>query len=283
MDKAAAFVGHRPSGPFVIYIAANAEQFRAYAGAGVPDWAVAIYEPRRRAVVVKPAAFTSSPRNFTNILQHELVHAVLEHKFRAHPAALPRWLNEGLAVSLSDAWEASESWENRKTALYSALKQGGTLDFESLEHDFPAGNLIAQMAYMQSYDMTEYIIRRWGIGRMRRLLDELAGGRPAAAAWLDVYKMPLEDIIADWKADIGRPGPLIWFYHFLAQFDMYIWAAISALAVVAAFKARARLRRRRLPSEIRNIYDPEDDWDDLDEEWDPDLYGHRPWRPNRPH
>ncbi|MFA6450955.1 MAG: hypothetical protein WCX65_15885 [bacterium] len=284
MEKAAKFIGHEPAGPYFIYIAKTPEQFGEYSGGGAPDWAVAIYETRKRSVVIRPAGFNTQPEEFISILQHELVHAVLDSQFRDNPDALPRWLNEGLAVSLSQTWEVPLSWNQRKTTLYAALRKGGALDFDDISSDFPIGNLMAQMAYTQSYDFTQFILRTGGEKRMRRLLSLLAGGEPKNSAWRKVYGKPFGEIVDDWKFDVERPGGLIWVMHFFAAFDTYIWSGIALLTVIAAtrvFLLLRRRKRRKIASDSDRVYDPEDDWDDLDEEWDPDQYGFRPWRPGR--
>lgn len=280
MEKAAKFIGHQPAGPYFIIIASSEDEFNRSAGEGAPEWAVAIYSQNNRTIVLRPEGFRTNPANFFNVLQHELVHAVLDHKFRGRPNALPRWLNEGLAVYFSDAWEYPEEWSIRKSALYKALKDGNGLDFEDIQSGFPYDRWLAQLAYTQSFDFVQYLIRTGGEKRMRRLLEALTAGGSLDSAFKQVYKASFADKTADWRNAVRSPGPFLWLTIFLASFDIYIWAAIALLAIAGAIRVRSRWRHRSRPSTPAG-YDPEDDWDELDEEWDPDTYGHRPWRPGR--
>jgi hypothetical protein len=278
MRKAADFIGHDPTGPYIIYLTSNSEEFNRYAGANAPEWAVAIYDSDRRAIVLRPEGFKTDPQYFYNILQHELVHAALDHEFRNHPGSLPRWLNEGIAVYLSDAWEAPQAWTIRKAALHRDLKDGQALSFGDIESGFPHDESIAQLAYTQSYDMVQYTVRAGGEKRFRRLLAELAAGSSPDTAFEAVYKKTFDEHVADWQNAVRAPGPVLWFTFFIASIDTWIWALLAVLAIIGAFRIHGRIRRRTSP-DMALDYDPEDDWDELDEEWDPDLYGNRPWRP----
>ncbi|MCK5845252.1 MAG: hypothetical protein KAG97_11125, partial [Victivallales bacterium] len=115
MAEAADFIGHEPRGPYVIIITNDRREFERHVS-GAPDWAVAIYAAR--TVVITPEGLSAHPENFYNTIHHELVHAALDHLFIDHPRALPLWLNEGLAVTLSDSWEIPLLWEDRRMRLY---------------------------------------------------------------------------------------------------------------------------------------------------------------------
>lgn len=59
--------------------------------------------------------------------------------------------------------------------------------------------------------------------------------------------------------------------------DMFIWMATGILLIAGVLVMLRRRSVKKDPDE----YDPEDDWDELDEEWDSDAYGSRPWRPGK--
>jgi len=285
IEKAAKFIGHEPTGPFVVYIAADDAEFEEYTGGMVPSWAIAVYVHDRRAVVMRAESFAGDSGYFSSVLEHELFHAALGHKFRAKPGALPRWLNEGLAVHLSDAWESPESWHKRRADLYNAARKGAALDFNDLHYGFPSGKFIAELAYAQSHDFVSWLIKRKGEAGIRRLLDGLADGDSVDVALKRVYGDGLEGLTADWLAQAAKPAPIVWAMQFFAAFDTYIWTGMALLVIVAGMKVFLGFRRKRKLKLVYpgggSGYDPEDDWDELDEEWDIDDYGHRPWRPGR--
>ena len=285
-EKAGEFVigiseqlGHSPSGPYVIYITPDRKKYYLQAGADAPEWAVAIYSDRK--IVISPEGLLTDEMNFYNTLEHELVHAVLDHYFRKRTDALPRWLNEGLAVVISDSWEIPQLWSRRKTVLYASLKQGRALDFEEISGGFPRSEIMAELAYMQSADFVRYLVNgRDGWDRMRRLLKNLSDGVPREEAFRKIYRKDFEDLVIAWEEDVKRPGALVWVMHVLVNFDLYLWGGLVVLVVVVFLLVKLR-RGRPGPPAGPGRYDPEDDWDDLDEEWDPDFYGYRPWRPGK--
>lgn len=281
MEQTAGFLGHSPSGAYTIYITGNLSEFRRIAGDGIPHWAVAIYH--RRTIVVTPRGLNSNPENFYNIMHHELVHAALDNMFRKHPHALPRWLNEGIAVHLSEAWEIPSLWNDRKTRLYSALRRGDTLEFDDISGGFPRAEILAQTAYAQGADFTQYLVKREGEESFRRLLGLLASGTGRDDAFSTVYGAPLDELAADWKRQLDKPDAWIITRHVLAYFDMYTWVAMGLLFIAVYFIVMARRKRRDMLERNDGEYDPGDDWDDLDEEWDDDMFGDRPWRPGRRH
>ncbi|HPI78413.1 MAG TPA: peptidase MA family metallohydrolase [bacterium] len=285
LAKAAKFIGHEPTGPFVVYIAADDAEFEEYTGGMAPSWAIAVYVHDRRAVVMRAESFAGDSGYFSSVLEHELFHAALGHKFRARPGALPRWLNEGLAVHLSDAWESPESWHKRRADLYNAARKGAALDFNDLHYGFPSGKFIAELAYAQSHDFVSWLIKRKGEAGIRHLLDGLADGDSVDVALKRVYGDGLEGLSADWLAQAAKPAPIVWAMQFFAAFDTYIWTGMALLVIVAGMKVFLGFRRKRKFKLVYpgggSGYDPEDDWDELDEEWDIDDYGHRPWRPGR--
>ncbi len=275
------YLGHSPSGSYTIYITGDSSEFRRYAGNGIPDWAVAVYS--RRTIVIKPEGLNTNPENFYNIIHHELVHAVLDYEFRKHPDALPRWLNEGIAVNLSEAWEIPSMWNDRKTRLYNALRQGNVADFDDIARGFPRSEILAQTAYAQSADFTQYLMKRRGKPSFRRLLELLAAGTSTDSAFNKIYGAPLDELADIWRRHLDRPGAWVIARHVLAYFDMYTWVAMGFLFLAVYFIVISRRKRIARLEADDDEYDPDDDWDDLDEEWDPDVYGDRPWRPGRRH
>ncbi len=281
MAYCADFIGYKPSGPFYIYIPSDVSQYLKLTEDSAPEWAAGVYLPEKRSIILRPLRENSDPVVFSGIMRHEIAHAVIETMLRGHRTSLPRWLNEGLAMYISNTWESPESWSAKKAYLYTSLKNRTALDFSDLEYDFPIGNLSAQHAYMQSYDLTRFIIERYGKKKLRNLLEELSRGVDPNSAWRSAYSKPLSQLIAEWEAEIRRPGALVFLTNFFAAFDTYIWTIMAVLVIIGAFRVRSHIIRKRKYRDEPGEYDPDNDWDDLDEEWDPDVYGYRPWRPGK--
>jgi len=280
INTASDFIGHSPSSHFTLYIISNHKEFYKIAGEHVPDWATGIYSPGRKAIVINTESMTSDPDNFIRILQHEVVHACLDDMFGKHRSNLPVWLNEGIAVLVSDAWEVPESFIQRKSIVYKALKDGNDIDFKDISDSFPSGNWMAQLAYIQSYDFVNFLYRSGGKNKLQYLLKHLSSGADIDSSFQKVYHTSFSEFVSRWKKYNDRPGFFIWFMQFLIYFDTYIWTFMALLVIIGAFRVFFRIRKGR--KYINHLdYDPEDDWDNLDEEWDADLLGQRPWRPGK--
>lgn len=269
--------GVEKTGDLQIEIAGSDSDFMNRAGAGAPEWAVAVYENDR--IIIRQEGVVAAPDGrFFNILEHELAHAVLDDMFGGAKGKLPRWLNEGLAVTISGDWESPAQWDRRKVILRSAIKKGCGYSFDEISEGFPRGSWLAEVAYAQSADFTQFLLKKGGWKRMSALLKRLAAGESIESASRNIYGGDFTEIAEEWYAYAGRPGGSEILMHFLINIDFYLWIGMIILVLVGGAVV---LRRRRKSAEPSDEYDPEDDWDDLDENWDRDLYGDRPWRPGR--
>lgn len=271
------FYGYGYSHPVWIILAMDEKSFHEETGGGAPSWAVAIAQ--RRKVVMRGAGKNYGAPQFEGTLKHELSHVLLAEMFAGSPpGALPRWLDEGLAVQQSGEWEMPDAWTDSKTELYAALKSGQALDFAEISDSFPFAGWKAKIAYAQSYHFTEYLINKYGGGKVAALLKKLASGEKFSIA----FKSETGDSFADteyyWREHVAGKGGLTLLLLGISRFDDYLWM-LMALLVVAGFTRYMFKRNRRDPDE--KYLDDIDESEALYEDWDVDDLGFRPWRPGR--
>lgn len=269
-------IGVDMKNPLRVEIAMQGDDFIKRAG-GAPEWAVAIYE-NNRIIIRQEGMVTGSDGRFFNILEHELVHAVLDDMFDGKRERLPRWLNEGIAVAMSGDWESPAQWDRRKVILRSAIKKGCGFSFDELSSGFPRSSWLAEVAYAQSADLTLFMLKKGGWKKMSAFLERLAAGDSIEVASKNIYGEDFTGLSEEWYAYAGRPGGSEILMHVLVNIDFYLWIGMIILVMAGAAMV---FRRRRKSAEPSDEYDPEDDWDELDEKWDRDMYGDRPWRPGR--
>ena len=90
--------------------------------------------------------------SITGTLRHEMVHINFE---RAGVSRLPRWLEEGLAMRLSDQVRWSDGWQLAADRLFGRVDDSGALwGGWSGSVDFEA------RAYRQAASMTDFLIRK---------------------------------------------------------------------------------------------------------------------------
>jgi hypothetical protein len=278
LDELGKFYGFRYEHPVKVILAMDERAYGEAAGEDAPSWSVAVAQ--RRQIVIRRAGENFGTQQFNSTLKHELSHVLLGEMFAlSRPGALPRWLDEGLAVYVSGEWEMPEAWTASKTEMYTALRSGQALDFDEISASFPYSEWKARIAYAQSYHFVAYLIKRFGEDRMRGFLKHLAAGEEFHHAFKASMREDFSDTEAYWRDHIAGRGGLMLFFIGISQFDNYIWMMMSLL-VIAAF-IRYLIKRLRRSDDSSGASLDFDDPDDFDEEWDEDSMGHRPWRPGR--
>jgi tetratricopeptide (TPR) repeat protein len=177
-------LGHYPLDKVQTILYSN-EQFREIPG--IPGWSGAVYDGKIRLGI---GGVTSPTPALRAVLFHEYTHAVV----RDITPRCPAWLNEGLA----------QYFEGRKTPpeLRSDKSHKGPI-MANLE--IPFRNLSAQqakMAYIISLSAVEYMIDRYGMMRVRNLLQDLAKGNDTAIAIDSALYVSYEQFEKDWRKSI---------------------------------------------------------------------------------
>jgi len=126
------------------------------------------------ADVIRIRGATVIHEGLVRVLHHELVHAALHV---AKPSlAVPAWLNEGLAE-----WFEARTLGKRhlspaeRSQLERAARQGALFEYDQLAtRSFGyLASQSAQLAYLQSYALIEYLVRRHGERKLSDLVDAL--------------------------------------------------------------------------------------------------------------
>ncbi|MBI4601098.1 MAG: hypothetical protein HY721_03970 [Planctomycetes bacterium] len=168
------------------------------------------------------------------VLAHEVAHLVVR---RSPRAAVPRWLDEGLA-----SWASGKHVSRQDDAQLSLLARvDGLYTLRTLEREFPEGETPGSVAYLQSHLFVVYLVERWGDGVVPRILDELESGAPSARALeaaTAVEQTSLEREFGLWAA--ARCSLL----GALAR-TLSLWTLVGLLALGAVGRYVA-VRRRRL-------------------------------------
>ena len=262
----------------------------APSGRGAPRWAAGVAYPDD-GVLVLAVGRGGQRHDLDKTLDHELAHLALG---AAVPSA-PRWLHEGFA------WQHAEemSWQRVET-LAGMAWFGSVIPLDELMWNFPAGEAPASRAYAESYDLVGYLAHR---GRyvdtdddgdrypFKQFLRELAAGKTLDDAAIAAYGASMDELFAEWKADLSRRYLLVPATVFVTA--IWIFAAIllmlgwwrrrrrarATLARWAAAEAAADAARVHAPpgtsawsegdplEEPDPLTDPEPDPDDRDRRW----------------
>lgn len=164
---------------------------------GLPDVAGFLGVCFGRVVTANSPATASSATNWESVLWHEFCHVVT---LQMTKNKMPRWLSEG--ISVHEERLADPAWGMRLDARYREMILGKDL--------VPVGKLSAaflspksprhlQFAYLQSSLVVDFLIGRFGIGKLRAVMLDLRDGTEINPA-LAKHTLPLPELEAEFAA-----------------------------------------------------------------------------------
>ena len=97
----------------------------------------------------------------------------------------------------------------------------------------------AQLAYQESYLAVDFLINEYGTESVTKILAKVASGINLNQAFLDVIHLDLWDFEDQWFKHIQHK----YRWHFLVEFDSYLWVLILALFTIGFILMRRRNRQ----------------------------------------
>lgn len=135
------------------------------------------------------------------VVRHELVHLVFDTAVQNPYHFPPRWLNEGLAVYLSQGYDAGD-----RSAVENAARGGRLVPLDGLVGQFPTGEGFF-LAYAESVSAVDYFIRTHGQDALVALIGSYANGLTDNEAFEAAIGMDAAEFNAAWLADLGADVP----------------------------------------------------------------------------
>jgi hypothetical protein len=200
-----------------------------------PAYAVGVAYPALGLIVlsvVDPQSYF--PPNLSDVLTHELSHILLHRAAGQRP--LPLWFVEGLAVH-----QAGEQRMSRVQTLWEAAVVDEVLTTTELSSRFPTRPQQVNLAYAQSADLVEYLLRsEANRSYLVKLLREVKAGRSFEQALLTAYGVDLPYLEHEWRRSLSeryRVLPLV-------LTGTALWGGIAVLVVVAFVRRRKDQRQK---------------------------------------
>jgi tetratricopeptide (TPR) repeat protein len=129
------------------------------------------------------------------VLRHELAHSFVAARAGA---TCPTWLQEGLAQ-----WLEGGAPEREDAALARRARASRLPRLESLEPPFTGlSEKDATVAYAESLSAVAYLVRHGGEAGVRRLLEALGRGLPAAEALPATFALSYGELQRQWEAHL---------------------------------------------------------------------------------
>jgi hypothetical protein len=202
LAKASAFLGVAESEPVDFFIYASRDDFMAAFGSGSQEWAGAFALPETRTLIgdIPPDAFDTQLVSL--YVPHELAHVVFDTATANPYHEPPRWLNEGLAVYLTEGYAA-----NWRSSLRDGVADDRLLPLGAIATVFPTAADGADLAYAESVSAVAHMVDRYGKDALVRLVRAYADGVSDDEAFTAGLGVTLAEFEADWLASIDASAP----------------------------------------------------------------------------
>ena len=139
----------------------------------------------------------------STVVPHELVHLVFDTAVSNPYHFPPRWLNEGLAVYLSQGYDAAD-----RRSVEAAAQAGTLLPLAGLAGNFPTSRDSFGLAYAASASAVDDLIRTYGQDSLVALIRSYADGRTDDEAFQAAIGVDVAAFDATWLHDMGAATPV---------------------------------------------------------------------------
>ncbi len=197
----AALLGVTETQPIDFFIYADQAAFRDALGPATGEFVVgqAIPELRTLFGLITPADIGGP--EVARVVVHELTHVVFDTATRNPYHQPPKWLNEGLAVYVSQGYDSSD-----RALVGSAVRDGMLYPLAALAGDFPTGEKVF-LGYAEGVAAVDYVVRRFGRPALSTLVDSYSRGLTDDAAFTAALGLGADAFDAAWFRDLGASPP----------------------------------------------------------------------------
>jgi len=221
-------------GPLRVLIAQSDRAFAELTQGGVPDWGVGCAIASQNLIVLKSPRIVVYPLQMEKVVVHELAHIATARALG--PVRVPRWFDEGVAMTVAGQWRLTQS-----RAMASAVLFNGLIPLGDLEGRFPEGAQEARLAYAESFRAVELLRRTTEHERVGGLVNAVRASGGFDAALLEQTGMT--------RAAFYVAAEAFFRERFGVGLLLTGWNPLllaAAVLVVLAVVIRVRARRRKL-------------------------------------
>jgi Peptidase MA superfamily len=202
VGDAAGLLGVQESQPIDFYVYTDRKAFYDVLGPGARENVGAAAFPEIRTVFANIETTDPSDPVVGIYIPHELTHIVFGDA-TSNPYHQPlHWLNEGLAVYLSQGYDSGA-----RSDVSDAVAGHTLMPLASLSGQFPTQADRFGLAYDESVAAVDFLVRHYGRDALVKLIRTYAGGVGDDAAFEAGIGTDQAGFEAAWLADLGAPAP----------------------------------------------------------------------------
>ncbi len=163
----------------------------------LPHWVAGVYDGKVR-MPINRAGY--SEKDFQALARHEVTHAFVAGMSSQRA---PSWINEGLAQ-----FEENKIRPIDLLVFDAAVKTNSLLSLIQLTNEQGISSIKDQLTvalfYQQSYRFTSYLVQRYGMFNLKKMLAEFAAGKNSEEAVRAVFQVSMERLEKEWKATLTK-------------------------------------------------------------------------------
>jgi hypothetical protein len=209
--EASDLLGVTETDPIDYFVYADTSSFYDMLGPAIRENVGGIALPEIRTLFANIAPSDVDAAWVGIVVPHELTHLVFGTATKNPYHEPPHWMNEGLAVYLSEGYAASARANVERTA-----RAGEIMPLRALVGQFPTTAQRFGLAYDESVSAIDYLIRTHGQEALVKLIRSYADGVSDDAAFSGALGVDVAGFEAGWLGDLGvdervpygpRPAP----------------------------------------------------------------------------
>ena len=229
-------IGIDPGITAEVFLAPDRKSYKALQpmGQNTHEWSIGVFYPHQNLILLlSPKAIKASHPDIRQIMAHELTHFILHALTREKGTELPMWLHEGLAMYEAQQW----NWHHRLIMAEIALTRS-FLPLSSISRGFPADKRLADRAYAQSISLIAYIINKYSIDDLHRMIRHLVEGQSPPEAFYRIFGISLIEFERNWHIYLRRRYN--WIPFLTSSFAIWFFISLLSLFIYRYKKRRSQ-------------------------------------------
>lgn len=203
VKETAGLLGVTESEPIDFYIYGDEAAFRTALGPGTREnvGGQAHADIRTLFALIEPGSIDDTWVRV--VIPHELTHLVFDTAVDNPYRFPPRWVNEGLAVYLSEGYTSGD-----RNYVADAVDRRELLPLTALTGQFPTDPEKTYLAYAEAVSAIDHLVRTDGEPALYALVDAYAEGLTDDEAFTRALGRDVEAFQAGWLDEVGAETPV---------------------------------------------------------------------------
>jgi hypothetical protein len=229
-----------------IYLASSKEEYDKFNLKNVPEWSSGVAYTRLRKIILKPGSYYD-PGRYRETLFHEIAHMYIADVSTNNP--IPRWLNEGISMYLS---EKNISWQE-SIIVGNALSAGNLIELNAIDSVLLFMNAEAELAYLESFLAVQFLVSKVGEKGLVEIVKEFSYSSSLDDVFEKLVGYSYFEFEIEWYDDLKNR----YRWMSLLQFENLFWFLLIFIIFLAYFLKKMRNRRILREWETDDYFDPE--------------------------